>query len=258
MLMHSLSHRARLVAGALAVTAVTLVGIVWLDPGALRAGGAAPPIQSQGATDVQRTGITVLGDGVASAEPDIFTVRFGIQTTAKSPAEALFQTQEAMAHLVQLLRDRGVPERDLQTSGLGVFPIQAPPRNGSSEPGAITAYQGNATVTLQVDDPRKLNAWLNAALQAGISSVHGISYGLREDSALRRQALQAALSNARPKAEAVAAAAGLTVTGVRAVVEEPVGPPRPLGGGGLGGSVDGIAAGELTVAVRVHVTYDVR
>lgn len=256
--MRPLFHRSRLAAGALAVTAVAAAGMVWLSPGTLRAGGAAPPVQSQEAVQVQRTGITVLGDGVARAEPDIFNVRFGIQTTAKSPAEALFQAREATERLTQLLRDRDVPERDLQTSGLTVFPIQAPPRNGSPEPGAITGYQGNATVTLQVDDPRKLNALLNAALQAGVTSVHGISYGLRDDSALRRQALQAALSDARPKAEAVAAAAGLSVTGVRAVVEEPLGPPRPLGGGGLGGGVDGIAPGELAVVVRVHVTYDVR
>jgi uncharacterized protein YggE len=252
------SHRVRLAATILALTAVALAGIVWLDPGTLRAGGAAPPNQPRQVVEVQRSGITVLGDGMARAEPDTFTVRFCIQTTAKSPAEALFQAREATELLVQLLRDRDVPERDLQTSDLVVFPIQAPPKNGSPEPWAITGYQGNATVTLQVDDPRKLNALLTAALPAGVTSVHGISYGLRDESDLRRQALQAALSDARPKAEAMAAAAGLTVTGVRTVVEEPFGQPRPLGGGGRGSGLAVIAPGELAVAVRVSVTYDVQ
>ena len=127
------SHRVRLAATALAVTAVALAGIVWLDPGTLRASGAAPPIQLRQAVVVQ----------------------------------------------------------------------------------------------------------LTAALQAGLTSVQGISHGLWDESDLRRQALHAALSDARPKAEAVAAAAGLTVTGVRTVVEEPLDPPRSLCRGGLDGGLDG-------------------
>jgi uncharacterized protein YggE len=256
--MRTSRYRMRLMAAVLSIATLVIAGRVWLMPVALQAGSSIPAAQAQEAGLQAQSGITVLGDGAARSEPDLFTVRFSVQMSAKTPREALFQAREASERLLQLMRDRGVPDSDIQTSGLSVFPVHAAPREGTPDPGAIAGYRGHAVVTLQVEDPRKLSMLLDAALQGGATAVQGISYGLRDDSALRRQALQAALSGARPKAEAVAAAAGLTITGVRAVIEQPVGPPRPFGGGGLGGSVDGIAPGELTVVVRVQVTYDVQ
>jgi hypothetical protein len=79
---------------------------------------------------------------------------------------------------------------------------------------------------------------------------------VRDTSQLARQALQAAIRDSRPKAEAAAAAAGLTLGDVRAVVETPVGPPMARGqSGGAGG--EGIAPGETQVSARVLVTYNV-
>lgn len=217
-----------------------------------------PRAQAQELQAPEASGITVIGDGSATAQPDTTTIRLGVEVTAQTPAEALSRTREGAERVVQRLRERGVPEGDVQTSGLNVFPIQAPTREGPPDPTAVRGYRGNASITAQARDVAQVGALLDASIEAGATSVQGLSFGIRDDSALRRQALVTAIAAARPKAEAAAGAAGLTITGVRAIVEQPYGPPAPRAAGGLGGgAAEGIAPGELTVVVRAQVTFDV-
>jgi uncharacterized protein YggE len=204
--------------------------------------------------------ITVAGDGTARAQPDVVTIRLGVDVNAQTPADALTQTRTAADRVVQRLRQGGVAEADVQTSGLNVYPIQAPTPSGPPDPTRVSGYHGTSSIVAQVQDVGQAGLLLDAALQAGATSVQGVSFGLRDDSALRRQALQLAIAAARPKAEAAAAAAGLTLGGIRTVVEQPPGggpPPGPGGGLGAGpGGGEGIAPGQLSVATRVLVTYD--
>jgi uncharacterized protein YggE len=222
------------------------------------AGGMRAPAAMAQETQVPATaGISVIGQGEVRAKPDVITARLGIEVTAAAPADALNQTRQRADQVIARLRERGIPEADIQTSNLNVFPVQAPPRDPTAPP-AITGYRGSATVTALLPDVSQASALLTAAIEAGANSVQGLSYGLRDEAPLRTQALQAAITQARPKAEAAASAAGLRVTGVRAVQEFAGGVPIPLGGGrGGAGGGEGIAPGELTVAVMAQVTFDV-
>ena len=202
-------------------------------------------------------GITVVGDGVVQARPNTTSVNLGVQVTATTPAEALAQARQRTERVLQRLRELGVPESDLQTSGLTVNPNFGPGRDPTAQP-TVTGYNGSANVSVQVADVNRVGELLTAAVDAGANMVHGLSYGIRDDAALRRQAILAAIADARPKAEAVAQATGLTLGPVRAVVEVPLGGPPGLFRGGLGGGAsEGLAPGELSVTARVHVTYDV-
>ena len=202
-------------------------------------------------------GITVVGDGVIQARPNATSVNLGVQVTAASPAEALAQARQRTERVLQRLRELGIAEADLQTSGLSVNPNFGPGRDPAAQP-TVTGYNGSANLTVQVADVNRVGDVLTAAVDAGANLVHGLSYGIRDDAALRRQALLAAIADARPKAEAVAQATGLTLGAVRAVVEVPVGGPPGIFRGGLGGgAAEGIAPGELSVSARVQVTFDV-
>ena len=239
---------------ALAVLAAVSLGSMGVP-----SGWSLPPrdAHAQEARAPESAGITIVGDAVVKAKPDISTIRLGVDANAQTPAAALTQTRETTERVLQRLRERGVPEADLQTSGLNVFRVQ----EGRDGPGAPTpaptaVYRGHASIKAQVADPNRTGALLDAAIQAGAMSVEGLSFGPRDERALRRQALTAAIEDTRPQAEAAAAAAGLRLGGVRSVLEIPTGAPR--GGAGMGGSAaQGVAPGDLSVEARVQVTYEV-
>jgi hypothetical protein len=235
------------------LAAVVAVATAW--------GSGAPAALAQ---EAERPGrppeIAVVGDGMARAQPDVVTIRLGVDINAQTPADALTQTRTAAERVVQRLRQGGVAEADVQTSGLNVYPIQAPTTQGPPDPTKVSGYHGTASIVAQVPDAGQAGALLDAAVQAGATSVQGLSFGIRDERSLRIQALRTAIADARPKAEAAAASAGLILGGVRAVVEQPLGAPSLPGIGGLGGGAaetQGIAPGQLSVTTRVLVFYDV-
>jgi uncharacterized protein YggE len=244
--------RASAVAASLAVALAAVV----VATGGPRGIGAAQPAQGQETRPPEVAGITVLGDGVARGAPDTTTLQLGVQSSARTAADALNQARDTTERVLQRLRDRGVPEANLQTSGLSVYPLQGPGKDGIPDPTAVTGYRGSAAITVQVKDVNQAGPLLTAALDAGANVVQGLQWGIGDDTQLRRQALAAAIADARPRAEEAATAAGLRIAGIRSIVEEPVGPPKGAYGLGGGGG-PGMAAGELGVAVRAQVTFDV-
>jgi uncharacterized protein len=208
--------------------------------------------------------VSVVGEGTVQAQPDTATIRLGVQVTAPSPADALAQTRQAADRLLEQLRGQGVQDKDVQTTNLNVYPLTAPNRDGGSDPAQITGYRATATVVVDNQNLGNASQLLNVAVQqAGVTSVQGVSFGIRDPSQLQKDALGKAIAQARQEAEAAAGAAGLRLVGIRAVQEVGPGQGVPLaqalgggeGAGGAGGG--GIAPGELTVTARVQVTFDV-
>jgi hypothetical protein len=206
--------------------------------------------------NVPSAGITVIGEGTVRARPDMITLRLGVETNAQTASVALSQTRAASERVLQKLRELGVPESDLQTIGLNVFRVHDGPVGpvGAAGPGqAPVTYRGWAGISATVGDVNRAGALLEAAMQAGATSLENMQFGLRDDAALRRQAVAAAITDARPQAEAMASAAGLKLGTVRAVTElVGTGPLRAKSGG----SAEGVAPGEMNVSVAVQVTYD--
>jgi uncharacterized protein YggE len=231
------------------VLGVAIGALVWWSVAAGHAGAQEMPVPAT-------MGITTVGDGVATATPDTTTINLGVQVNGATPSEALSQTRQVTERVLQRLRAMGIPETDLQTSGFNVYPIEGRPPDGSSDPLRVSGYRGNASLTAKVADVNRAGAVLDAGIQAGATSVGGLSFGIADESQLRARALVAAIGDATKKAEAAAGAAGMKITGIRAIVELTQGLPfRGTGLGGGGG--EGIAPGQLTINSRVQVTFDV-
>jgi hypothetical protein len=222
--------------------------------------GLLPGVQTAYAQEghpPEAPGITVMGEGAAAVQPDVTTIRLGVQVTGTTPSEALTLARQGIDRVHRQLHDRGVAEADVQTSGLNVFPLEGPTKDGGQTPPPITGYRGDATIAVQVQDVNRVGLLMDAAMQAGATSTYGLLLGVKDDSQYRQQALADAINHARPKAQMAASVAGLSLGGIRAVVELPSGVPAGIGGaGGLGGG-EGISPGTMNVTVRAQVTFDV-
>jgi hypothetical protein len=221
--------------------------------------GSSGPAQAQGEGGTAPVpGITVVGDGVVSVKPDTCALHLGVHSTARTASDALAGTRRVAERIVQQLRAQGVGEGDLQTSGLNVYPIEGRTPDGGIDPAATTGYRASATISIDAADVARAGALLDAGMQAGATSVQGLTYGLRQEAPARQRALQAAIEDARGKAQALAMAARLPLGAIRSVVEQQTFPLAGAKGiGGLGGGGEGIAPGEHTVASRVAVTFGV-
>jgi uncharacterized protein len=183
-------------------------------------------------------GITVVGTGTASAVPDVSDWSFGVQSDAASAADALSAASASSRKIVAALRDAGIDRKDIRTEQVSVYPRM------TSDGRAVEGYSASASVSAVVRDLSHSGEVVDAAVQAGANQVYGPSLRLSDQRSHYRAAVDAAYDDAKARAEAIAAKAGVTLGAAVAIVE----------GGGYGGPVPlGVrAAAEADLAVPVE------
>jgi uncharacterized protein len=126
---------------------------------------------------------------------------FGVEGRGATRPLALRRSSANLRRVLTALRRLGLADRDLRTRGVSV--ARRRDRRGRRLPGYI-ARGGVREVT-------QTGAVIDAAVTAGAASVNGPSFFIDDPQALLRRALVAAFADARSKATALAAEAGLTL-----------------------------------------------
>lgn len=212
--------------------------------------------------------LTVTGDGESSARPDRAVVRLGATAQAETASAAQEQVSRVMQDAIAAIREAGIREEMISTSGLSLQPVysdQPPiPIEGRREPPPprIVAYRANNSVRIVVDDLAKIGDVIDAGVKSGANQIEDLSFQLKDDAAARREALASAAKEARDKADAIAQAMGLRIEGVLDVSEGGVNVIRPRlefarGAVAMDAAATPVQPGQVDVQASVTVTYRV-
>jgi uncharacterized protein YggE len=158
----------------------------------------------------RRNTVTTVGEGTVTTVPDTATVSAGVRTEASTAADAIARNSERMKPVIAALRRAGGDK--LQTQQVSVYP-----RTG--ENGAVAGFVAQNSVTAETKIA-EAGALIDAAVAAGANAVEGPMLDRSNRDALYRDALGAAVGDARLKAQALARAGGFDLGRVVAVVEE--------------------------------------
>jgi uncharacterized protein len=234
-----------------------LVGLALLGCGARAA--AAQEAPAAVADRFHATTLNLSAAGETRLAPDMATIRLGVVSEAKTAAEALSANSARMRQVMAALRTAGLPERDIQTSGVNLNPQQVYVQN---EPPRVTGYQASEQVTVQVHDLARLGAAVDATVGAGANQVNGISFGVADPTAAENAARELAVRALKAKADLYARATGYRVVRLVSLSEgggvESYRPPTPLmaAQARVQNVPVTIAPGELTVRVQVSGVYE--
>jgi uncharacterized protein YggE len=230
-----LARIAVLAAGGLAVAAFAGV----FEPSGAR-GQAAEPASG---------GISVLGTGSTNVTPNRASFAFGTVSQARTAGAALAASSQAVTRVVNALRQTGVARDDVQTSQVSLSPRTN--ENGDE----IVGYTATNTVTANVRKLADAGAVIDAAVGAGSNQVYGPNLLSSDQDAAYRNALKAAVAEARAKAETLASAAGRTLGQITAISEGGA-PPQPLPAAGRAqDSAVQIEPGTQRIEATVSVTF---
>jgi uncharacterized protein YggE len=156
--------------------------------------------------------IRVTGDARVTARPDRVQIDVGVTTRAASSEEAATRNAREVEAVLAAVRKAAGPTAVLKTISYTLNPnYQFHP--GGGEP-TIDGYIAANVVQVQLDDLGRIGAAIDAATQAGANHVQGIQFTLRDQDAVRAQALREAAQRARAEADVLAAALGLKVVRV--------------------------------------------
>jgi uncharacterized protein YggE len=160
-------------------------------------------------------GITVQGTAAIVSVPDRAELSFGVESQGQTARASLSANAAEMRRVIAAVRAAG--GTDLKTQSVSLSPR-------SNE---VQAFVATNSVSATVKEIAKAGAIIDAAVNAGANQVYGPSLSRGDQSGLYRDALKAAVADARASAQALAAASDLSLGRITAIVEGG-GAPQPL------------------------------
>ena len=215
---------------------------------------AVLPAGADDAKPAPEARIIVIGEGSVSAAPDHARITSGVTTRAKTAKEASDANAKAMAAVLAALQSAGI---DIQTSRFSVQPVYTSP--GPNMEQRLTGFSVSNQVSVTIRQIDKVGDILDRLVTAGATDAGNVEFLHAEQSKTLDRAREAAMVDARRKAELYAHAAGLTLGSVAWVTEDSSAPlfaPKVAMRAAMPGGAP-IATGEDTLQVRITVGYEI-
>ena len=153
-----------------------------------------------------RTGVLeVRGQAVRTVMPDTVELTIGAMAQHENEKDALSEVNEVIANVIASLKALDVPENQIKTSRLDISPRYS--TFGSTR--RIVGYTASVSLTVTLKDFEMINTVIDTSVSHGANNLGGMRFSFSEEGLVYRQALTDAITAARAKAEAMAAAAGV-------------------------------------------------
>ena len=188
--------------GAVVVAVIAATLVVVLVTGA--SGQEAAP------TNAKPHSITVSSSATVSTKPDEAVVTFNVHSQNADSTVALNESSRIMNDVLAAMQSLGIEEKDMETTNIGLSPQTI----NRGQPDEATVYNASATLEVKIHDFAVIGPAIQKGVAAGATSVRGVRFQVADPVGVRTNALEAAVTSAREKADALAGAAGTSVTGV--------------------------------------------
>ncbi|MDD4877068.1 MAG: SIMPL domain-containing protein [Dehalococcoidales bacterium] len=209
----------------------------------------------------QQEGIWVSGLGEIIVTPDIATLRLGVQAQAANVTTAQEQASAAMDKVMAALTDNGVAEKDIQTQYFNIRQITKWDRD--TEEQVVTGYEITNSVTAKIRDIEKSGTIVDAVIAAGedFIRIDNISFSASNPSDYYDDAREAAMADAKAKAELLADLAGGKLGNATYISEStPYSPPvyrQDVYEETAKDNETAISPGEIEINLTVQVVYSI-
>ena len=149
--------------------------------------------------------ISVSGEGVVEAPPDVATISVGVVSRDRDAAKVQNENSRAANNVINAIASLGIDRKNIRTGNYNFREIFHSDTNHKQ---IFDGYEVTNTVTITVTD---------AALSNGANAVNSLHFGIRDREKFQSEALRLAVRDARKKAEIAAAELGKVIVSVKNV-----------------------------------------
>ena len=160
--------------------------------------------------------ISVDGEGVVYAKPDIVYVSLGVVTENKDAKAAQQENTKVMDRVVQKLKSLGIEEQDIKTINYTIYPQQD--WSNERQP-TIFSYRVENMVEVTIRNLDKTGEILDVLAGEGVNQAYSIKFDIQDTDRHYQEALDKAVKQAEKKAEAIAKASGKKLKGLLSIGE---------------------------------------
>jgi uncharacterized protein YggE len=201
-----------------------------------------------------------VGEGIVLAQPNLVRITLGVDVFDQSLANAQAQAAQRMDAVVSKLKADGIADTDIRTVSFNISP-QYDQQGNPNQP-VLRGYQVQNLVEVKSTNVGGLGSLLDDVVGSGATRVQGIAFESSDMEALKNQARDQAMANARAKAEQLARGAGVTLGRPTTIEESDTGgvtPVRQLSAAPAAAApATPIQPGQLQVSTTVRVIWSIQ
>ncbi|WP_110655767.1 SIMPL domain-containing protein [Salinicola halimionae] len=189
----------------------------------------------------------------------------GEESSGESGAikQARDRLESRTGELIRTLENAGIDSKNIRAGSLSVRPdyVQTASQGDDGKPPKVRT-QVERSVSLTLDKLDRLPRVLDALTAAGVDSLDGVSYGLKDSDAANDRALKQALERARHKAEMMADTLDVDLGDVVSIEETTAPRYQPqmmmrAAEADSGGSSSEYRSGEISIDAGVSVSWEI-
>lgn len=204
--------------------------------------------------------LTVTGDAKVYAVPNLGQVTVGILVDREpSASNAMAKLKDGMLQVIAAMKDLGVTDKDITTSGLSIGPSY----DYSDGQQRLQGYTASQMITVKTKMLDRIGDYLNAATDAGANQAGNVQFTVENPEVKQDEARKTAIAEAQKEAQDTATQLGVTLGKLKGYAESSGGGvPQPVYMRSQGVSADAgslpVPAGEQEITMQVTLTYEVR
>ncbi len=225
--------------------------------------------------------VTVSGYAEQDEKNQIAYYSAGVNSTNVDKDTAVSEVNTGVAEIIRLLEEFGIPKSDIQTQSVSIYRMERPPFEGDAEIMMIApdeprgrtpstgdkdaVWQASNSLEITLREVDRAGELADLLASTGATNVYGPTFSLDDREKTEEALLEAAIINAREKAEKIAASSGRRLGKIEHVIEGgSSGDVYPMyaraeSAMGMGGGFDSaIEPGTTQVAKTVTVTFSLR
>lgn len=209
--------------------------------------------------NIRRT-ISVTGVGRVATAADVLLLDLAVENQAATASEALAANNKQTTAVLSALRDRGIEERDIQTTQLSINPVFARQEPDDTGPPRIVGYQARNGLSVRLRNLQGAGTVIDDVVQAGGDAIRieGISFSFADPSGLLTEARKRAIEDARVRARQLADGFGVELGKVTSVSESDFNGQRPIREfAALSLADTPIAPGESEITLQITVEHEI-
>lgn len=175
--------------------------------------------------------INVSGSAVSIESPDRVSVTFGVESLEATSQQALAANSTLMEKVIDALREIGIDEDWISTSSFNIhaqYENQHNRQTGQNRQ-VLTGYRVSNILRIETPELDLVATVIDAAVDAGVNRIDNIQFFLSPGamSDLQDALIEAAVRDARARAEKALSVLGQKITGVQQVNLADIAGPMP-------------------------------
>lgn len=203
--------------------------------------------------------IQVTGTSEVFTKPDIVRITIGVRTEGEEAAEALNKNNADAQAVIDMIKEMGVGEEDVQTTNFSIYLRYEYDDRGRIQ-SSVYVVENMVLVTVrELDD---LGGMLDQVVASGANWLYGIQFDVDNKTAALAEARNKAVEDARAQAEQLTQAAGVQLGPVKSITTQ-TSYPSPVYFDKMRDAIAAeagvpISPGQVSVSMQVTIIYEIR